>query len=502
MADLADPAKSEPPNSHREILRSSVIIGGSSAVNIVFGIARTKVAALLLGPTGVGLISIYQTLVQTGGNLAALGMGTAGTREVAAAHDDAARLEVVRRALFSGSLALALLGALTTFVLRAPLARWLLGDEGQAAVIGWLALGVALSVAGGAQMAFLVGRRQIGAAAWINIIAAIGGSVAGIAALWLWGIAGLVPFVLAPLVAAWLAGIALVTRKAGDKPLAAAVRASLHMFRAMLGTGLPFAVAGVGTLASQLAARAMIQRALGVDAVGQFQASFLVSVIYVGFVLQAMGADYFPRLTAAIGDRARANRLIDEQTEVALLIAAPVLLGTLGAATWLIPLLYSDDFGEAAQVLRWQVLADLFKVASWPLGYVILARGAARTFMVCELGASAVLLGTLALLLPRFGIEASGIAVLASYAIYLPVVLLLARRATGFSWSARIVRLFVLLVITSSVLLLLGRMQPTAALVAGASFALAFAWHALMVLNEALPAPVRRLLALLPGRPR
>jgi len=87
-------------------------MGASSVLNVVFGVLKMKVAALLLGPAGVGLIGIYQNLLQTAATVASLGVGTAGTRQIAAAQGrgDAAAAALTHRALFWGTLALAVLG--------------------------------------------------------------------------------------------------------------------------------------------------------------------------------------------------------------------------------------------------------------------------------------------------------------------------------------------------------------------------------------------------------
>ena len=49
--------------SYREIFRSSAIIGRASLVKIVIGIIRVKVLAVLLGPAGVGLMRLYQSIM-------------------------------------------------------------------------------------------------------------------------------------------------------------------------------------------------------------------------------------------------------------------------------------------------------------------------------------------------------------------------------------------------------------------------------------------------------
>ena len=139
------------------------------------------------------------------------------------------------------------------------------------------------------------------------------------------------------------------------------------------------------------------------------------------------------------------NRLVNEQTEVALLLAGPVFIAMLGLAPWVIHLLYSREFAEAASVLRWQVLGDILKVASWPLGCVILAAGAGRTFMLTESLAIAVFVALTWLGMPLLGIEASGIAFVGMYLLYLPLVFVLARKRTGFAWQRQVLRQLLLL---------------------------------------------------------
>ncbi|MFN3592652.1 MAG: hypothetical protein ACK4TG_10750, partial [Thermaurantiacus sp.] len=51
--------------SYRTVLRASSLIGGASAGNVLAGIVKMKVAAVLLGPAGVGLVGLYQSIMQT-----------------------------------------------------------------------------------------------------------------------------------------------------------------------------------------------------------------------------------------------------------------------------------------------------------------------------------------------------------------------------------------------------------------------------------------------------
>ena len=56
--------------SHRQIFRSSAIIGGASVINMVIGMVKVKVLAVLLGPAGIGLMGLYQNIMSMAATLA------------------------------------------------------------------------------------------------------------------------------------------------------------------------------------------------------------------------------------------------------------------------------------------------------------------------------------------------------------------------------------------------------------------------------------------------
>lgn len=424
-------------SSYRTILRSSSIIGGAQVVTIAASLLKMKAAAVLLGPAGVGLVGLYLNLVQTAGTVASLGIGTAGTRQIANAHaqGDAIALGHTRRTLFWGTAALALLGAAVVWLCRGLVAQHVLGDANLAGDVGWLALGVALTVAAGAQSALLTGTRRVGDLACISIGGGVLGTLLGVWAMWLWGSQAVVVLVLTGPVLAFVLGhfyVARMGRPAGKRRPWALVASE---WSGMVKLGVAFMLSGLVTLLGQLLVRAMVQRELGAEASGQFQAAWAIGMTYLGFVLGAMGTDFYPRLTAVINDREAATRLVNEQTEVALLLCAPVLLLMLGLAPWVIQLLYTADFAPAVEVLRWQLLGDVLKVISWPLGFVILAAGAGKTFLIAETLAIGVFVAGVWLGLALLGVKATGVAFLAMYLAYLPIVWVLAKRRIGFSWT-------------------------------------------------------------------
>lgn len=474
--------------SYRQILRSSSIIGGASVISILIGLLRIKVLAVLLGPAGIGLIGILQNLVATASTVAAMGLGTVGTRQIAeaAGRDDQPGLDTARRALFWGTLCMAVLGGILLWALRHVLAEKVLDDPGMAASLGWLALGVTLTVAAGSQGALLNGMRRIADIARLQIYSAALSAALGIGAIWLLGEAGLLLFILAVPLSGFVIGHVYVTRLPKIQLAQASTGALVGQLKTMAKLGAPFMVAGLFGLLGQLVVRTLVQHDLGAVDLGYFQAAWVISMTYLGFVLGAMGTDYYPRLTAAMHDLAHANQLVNEQTEVALLLAGPLLLGMLALAPWIIQLLYSEQFGPAVTILRWQILGDVLKVASWPLGFIIIAAGNGRTFMLTEFTSMTVFVGVTWLALPRFGVEATGIGFLMMYLILLPLVYWLAWRRTQFRWSRSVIRYMTLLVGAAVLVAACGAWSDWLGAVVGLPVAGVFGVMALKGLSQAV----------------
>ena len=433
--------------SYRHILKSASIIGGASVINILMGLVRTKIIAILLGPTGIGLVSLYTGLMSTATAVASMGIGTTGTRQIAEAHskEDERALAVVRRAMFWGALLLASAGALVVFALRDVLAVKVLGGAVHSTIVGWLALGVALSVASASQGALIQGMRRIGDMARLSVIGSLLNTILGVALLWQWGQAGLVACVLVGPLMSFLLGHWYVSRLPKLSSDAIAMQEIANQWQTFLRLGVPFMGAGLVGALVQLWIRIELGNTLGAESLGYFQAASTISMQYIGFVLAAMGADYYPRLTGVIHDKKAASCLVNEQTEIALLLSAPVFIAMIGLTPWVIHLLYSSAFALAVEVLRWQILGDVLKVASWPLGFVILAAGAGKTFFWVETLMVLLMGGLISGFSSSVGLQITGIAFLVSYAVFLPIVYLLAKHRIDFYWTVGNVKLMVII---------------------------------------------------------
>jgi O-antigen/teichoic acid export membrane protein len=437
--------------AQRQIFRASAIIGAASVINMVIGILKVKVLAVLLGPVGVGLLGLYQSIMGVASTLAGCGVSSSGIRQLAASQENAATLTLVRKALFYANLLLGLTGMVLLWLLREPVTHWVFGNTEHAAEVGYLGVGVLLTVFASSQTALLQGMRRIGDLGRVQVLSALASAVTGIISVLLWGRSGMIAFILAGpaasvLVAAWYAR-RLPFPEAGHDWV------ELHrQWQAMFSLGIPLMASGLLTLVVELIARTLVMQNLGLESTGFFQAAWAISMTYLGFVLNAMGADYYPRLTSVIHDRERAVKIVNEQTEMLLLLAGPVLLAMMTLAPLVIELLYTESFAPATKILHWQVMGDIVKVMTWPMGFVVMAQGRGGMFIGTQLNWNVIYLGFVWFGLPELGLVAMGVGFFLAYLSQITVVRVVAGRLIGFKAEARNLWLFVSLILAASLI--------------------------------------------------
>jgi PST family polysaccharide transporter len=432
--------------SYRQILRSSSIIGGAQGINLLLGMVRVKVAAVLIGPIGVGLVGNYQAIQGVVGTVAGLGIQSSGVREIAEAAGKGDSEAIGRAALVLRRVALltGLIGALAMAGLSTILSRWTFGSGDYAVEIALLSLTILLGNIAGGQSALIQGMRRIGDLARLNVFGAAAGTVISVGCYVAWGLRGILPALLLTAIANLLATWHYARRI--DAPATTMTWwESLRAASGMARLGMAFMWSAL--LASLVAylIRVQITQQISLEAVGIYSAAFALSGMLANVVLTAMGADYYPRLTSAANNQDLMNRLVNEQTEIGLLLAVPALLATLCLAPWVIQLFYTSAFLPAAELLHWFVLGCLGRVISWPLGFVMLALGKGKWYVATETLANALQLGLTAVALNEWRVEGAAIAFFLLYLVYTAIVFKVAVRLTGFTWSVPCRRLFMIL---------------------------------------------------------
>lgn len=496
------PAPVRPKASYGQILKSSVVIGGSQVASIAIRVIRTKVIAMLLGPSGFGLFGLFGSIDDLTYSVAGMGINSSGVRQIAEASGSGNKERMAHTAavLRRTSVVLGLLGAVLLLLFARPISRVTFGATGYVGGVSILSLSVLFRLISGGQSALIQGMRRIADLAKMNVLGALFGTCVTIPVVYFFRVKGVVPSLVA--VSAMMILTSWWYSHKIDMPVC---RVRLSQVRreasALLRLGSAFMASGLMMMGVAYLVRIIILRKVGFEATGLYQAAWTLGGLYVGFILQAMGADFYPRLTAVSNDDAECNRLANEQTLVGLLLAGPGVIATLTFAPLVIALFYSAKFAAAVEVLRWISLGVMLRVITWPMGFIIVAKGRSGLFFCTELAWTIFTITFTWLGVKSIGLTGAGIAFFSAYIFHGLLVYPIVRRIAGFRWSRENKRTGTLfLSLVALVFISFYKFPMSVACSLGALAAISTVAYSARVLFklislDSIPDPVRKLIA-------
>ncbi len=426
----------ESTSSYAYILKATSIIGGSSIIGLSLRILRTKCLAVLLGPAGMGLIGIYDSITNMAILIFGMGIDISAVRQTAqaAATGDKENIARTITALRRVSILLGIVGMLSLISLSRLISTLTFGTPKYASDIATLSVVLLFGAVSAGQTALIQGMRRIEDLAKLTILGAVFGTGLSVPMIYVWGREGIIIFLIAVagmnLLASWWYARRIEITSVG-MCWANVCREVWHLLR----LGSVFMTTSAMANAVTYFVSVLVIRFLGLTAAGLYQAAYSLSIFFVGVILEAMKKDYYPRLTAVEQDDALSCRLVNEQAEVGSLLSMPAVLATLTLGPIIINLFYSGDFLTAYDTLRWQILGVLLLVANWPLGFILMAKGKMKVFFWVELLTNAVHLGLIYLGIVWFGLPGTGMAFFGRNLFYTIFIFALVKRMTGFAWS-------------------------------------------------------------------
>lgn len=417
-------------------LRATTVLASGSAVTVVVGVVSAKAWALLVGPAGVGQLALLQGMVGLGGIVAGVGLNSALVNMGASAlgRGDAAAAAAARVAAQRLTLALAACAVVLAALFREPLGRVLLAGEQHAGAAALMGLATAFTLLANTQIGVLNAHQRVGALARTAVLTSALGGAASISALWLWRERGIAWAVVGPALVAWLVAAWMARRQVGPAGRAPADEVR-RATRGLFAFGVPHMAGSLVGSGVQFALPVLVLAQLGTDGVGFFRAAWTLAIGYLGFLVTAMGQDYYPRASGAAAGELEA--LVNQQLRLVTLLGGAVIVVAQVATPYVLPLLYAPSFAPAAEILGWQWLGSLVRLWGWALGLVVLARLGSRSYFVGELVGGACLLAGSVLGMRWLGLEGLGAGFLFTQVLYTGVVWTLARRGTGIALSGR-----------------------------------------------------------------
>ncbi|MEL7001537.1 MAG: O-antigen translocase [Bacteroidota bacterium] len=426
-------------NSSKSILKATSLIGGSQVLNIIINLAKSKIIAILLGPTGTGLISALVSSTTLVESIAGLGINNSAVREIAKnkTSKDPQKLNdtilTLRRLMvFTG-----LLGMVLTFILAETLSIFTFNSDQYTFEIRILSIAVFFNIVQTGHAASIQGMGKIKQLAVMSITSTALGALFSMPLIYIFSFDGIPLFLTAAAIGQYLVALYFARKIDIQKVVIDLTRFYDHA-KGMIRLGVAFMGATLINLLSIYLIRVCIIRFYSLEEAGLYQAAFAISGLFINIVLQAMAKDFYPRLAEVSGDSTKEIKLINEQIGIGMMLAAPGLLFTLALAPIAIRIFYSAEYLDAYTILQWMIIGVFFRTVSWPMGYLFVARAKGKIFFLLQLASALIHIALVTLFLKLFGVQGTGIAFFGMYFIHIGYLYLLVNKENLFKWSPEV----------------------------------------------------------------
>lgn len=168
---------------------------------------------------------------------------------------------------------------------------------------------------------------------------------------------------------------------------------------------------------SHLFIRNYLGENLGWDSAGYWQGIWYISSMYLMLVTTTLGVYYLPRLSE-IEDK---NELKSEIIYGYKIIMPIVILASLIIfllKDYIILIAFSKEFMPMRELFAWQMIGDCIKIASWLIGYLMLAKAMTKLFIFSEIFFSASFVAMCVFFVNLYGLVGMTYAYCLNYIIY------------------------------------------------------------------------------------
>lgn len=376
---------SEERNSYKNIFKATALFSGVKVFQILISIIRSKMVAVLIGPSGMGLSNLLSSTIGTINQLTGCGLQTSAVREVAKAYESGENSSInsTITVLRFFVLLTGLVGAAVVFILSDYLSNLAFSSSEYSLAFKYLSVNLIAMQLNVGQMALLQGTFHYRDIAKASLFGQLIGLIITVPIYYSLRERGIVPvLVITSLISLFFSWY--YSHKIPFQRVKMPISEFFIRGKELLTLGIVLAIGGViGNLSSYIMNLFLSAKA-SLNEVGLYGAGVAIANTYIFTILSAMSTDYVPRLSALSNNKHKQIEAINKQIELVTLIMLPLLIGMIVFVKQIVTILYSKDFCDMAQMLQLFILGSFFQTLTWCLSYAVVARGDSKIFLITE----------------------------------------------------------------------------------------------------------------------
>lgn len=425
--------------TYRHVLKYTGVFGLVQGITLLSSAGRNKLTTLLLGPMGLGLISVYNTISEFAVNCSNFGLPVYITHDASALNAEADADKMVRFACVARTCAFwtALFGVVFTMFLSPFLSYHFFEKESgrYQEVIALIPIVVSMIIAE-AECSLLKGLRRLRRVAVLETICAVTTLLFTIPFYFFMGFRGVIfGLTVSTLVSCLLhlsfsASIIPYRIRPFDLSL---IREGWPMVK----KGVPYAMTSIANAGTTLLLASIIVAYDTLEGQGYYRAGYTLMVSYAALIFKALDSEYYPRLSAINTDNEKVRLVVNQQTDVCVNLVAPFLILFVLSMPVIIPLFFRSDFLVLLNMTISSAYYMFFRAIMLPVSYTPLAKGDSVLFLVMDLLSDVAILFSMLYFYPRYQLFGAGIALSVASFVNMSINLIICKLRYGFIFSKK-----------------------------------------------------------------
>lgn len=433
----------------RRMLKVTALMSSTTVINIILNTLKVKVMASLIGTSGMGVFSLFQSIYNIFLSIGSVVAGGSVVKAVAEtnATKNYSQLQILQHLLIRMALLTGLLSGLIIYLYSKSIALTIFDDvslQFEIQLMSFVPVIINLSLF---WQSWLNGLRQVKKIVKIRLYSSFIITLSSIALLYFFHKDAIIYLVLILPVPAFI--LSRINSTLLGKPSQTITRKNYIDILNVIKLGVALVILSLIFQFGVFYARTLITEFGGLTSTGIVFASWAISMSYVEIFLSALSVEYYPKLVELKNNLNATNELINKQINLLLMVIFPVLIALYILAPYIIPFLYSENFNLASSILRYQLIGDIFKVLSWIFGYVLIVHGYIKTSLLLQLQWVTIYLFSLQFGFEPFGLDITGMAFLTSYLLSFILSYIFLSKKIKFQFTQKNKQLIISIVVIS-----------------------------------------------------
>jgi PST family polysaccharide transporter len=410
-----------------KLLKTSFYTSISTAVNFISGFIVTKVVAVKIGPVGMSYVGQYQNTIAILAMFSTLAI-TTGVVKYLAEHkeEDGKRQQVISTALFIILISSVII-SLFVFSAKGFLSSQAFKNRDFEDVFFLYGFFVCIIALNTLISSVYNGLKEIKYLTVVNITGSLAGICFTVFFAYKMGVKGVLIANNFTALVIFIINLVILKKKNFFRFNPAFSKWNNGTAKLLLGFTVIGVVSGLVMPFSQILIRTRIIIAFSANEAGWWQAVTRISDYYLSFITTVLGIYYLPRLSE-IKTKIELKQEILKGYKIILPIVGIMALTIWLCRVWVVHILFSKAFLPMIPLFTFQLLGDFFKIGSWLLGYVLIAKADFKLVIVTEILFSVSLVLLSYFFMSRYGIIGTTYAFCINYALHWIAMIFITRK--------------------------------------------------------------------------